>query len=298
MEIGELGERKLIDKIWEFIGEENENEDVHFLDVGKKYILLAMDTINEGFHFEKWWDPTLIGKFLVDINLSDVVSKNGKPLEMMVSFSFPRKLEVNWVKALVKGISDELKRYDMKFSGGDLKESKKISLTGLVIGEVKKGEEFRRSGAREGDYVYISSKIGRNERAIMDYHRGKMEKYREILDILPRIDILKSLKEFKITSCVDNSDGIYKSLSIFSSMSGVKIKIESDVSTDSKSEKERIALFSIGGDYELIFTSPDELPDFPRVGKVLRGKGVVDLNGSTKIPPGFDHFKNLNSKSM
>jgi len=66
MKIQDIGERKVIEKIWSFIGRDNEDEDVHFLTSGERYILLAIDTINENFHFERWWDPELIGRFLVE----------------------------------------------------------------------------------------------------------------------------------------------------------------------------------------------------------------------------------------
>ncbi|MCL5408104.1 MAG: thiamine-phosphate kinase [Candidatus Thermoplasmatota archaeon] len=291
MEIKDIGERKRYLSRRKIFEEKNEDEDVHFFDLGKRYMLLAMDTINEGFHFEKWWDPKLVGKFLVDINLSDIASKNGKPLEMMVSFSFPRTLDEKWAEQLVMGIRDELGRFDTKFSGGDLKESKKISLTGLVLGEVKKGKEFRRSGAKPGDFVYISSTIGKNERAILDYHKGERGKFREILEINPRLDLHNSLSKSRVTSCIDNSDGVYKSLNILSSMSRVKIKIEHDISKDSRSEKERVSIFSTGGDYELLFTSPDRLMGYPLVGRVLKGKGIADLNGKSGIATGYDHFR-------
>ena len=293
MKIRELGERKLIDKIWKIIGEKNEDEDVHFLDQGKKFLLIAMDTINEGYHFEKWWDPVLIGKFLVDINLSDIASKNGRPLEMMVSFSFPRTLDAGWVSSLTLGIKGELGKYKVKFSGGDLKESRKISLTGMITGEVKKGREFRRNGARSGDFVYASSTIGKNERAILEYHKGNKRKTGEILDIRPRFDVLKSLRNTRITSCIDNSDGVYKSLRLLATLSGVKIRIEHDISENSKSEDERVLLYSTGGDYELLFTSPERLKGFPLLGRVLEGRGVVDLEGNTRSLTGFDHFRTL-----
>lgn len=298
MEIGKSGERKVIDKIWKIFGEKNEDEDVHFFPLGDKYLLLAMDTINEGYHFERSWDSCSVGKFLVDINLSDIAAKNGKPLEMMVSFSFPRELEDSWVTEMVKGIKGELRKYDVKFSGGDLKESDRISLTGIIMGEVHKGKEFRRSGARPGDYVYISSKIGRNERAILDYYGGKLTKPEKIIDITPRLDMLESLRKLKITSCIDNSDGVYKSLRLLSKMSGVTIKIERDVSDNSRDEGEREAIFAMGGDYELIFTSPQKLSAFPLIGKVLKGEGVVDLNGNAEIPDGFDHFRSIPRRLM
>ena len=290
MEISRIGERKLIEDIWKIIGERNEDEDAHFFDAGDRYLLFAMDTVNEGFHFEREWDPRHVGKFFVDINLSDVASKNGRPLEMMASFSFPKSLEEEWIENLVAGIKEELDRYGLKYSGGDLKEAKKISLTGLVIGEVRKGEEFRRNGARPGDFVYISSRIGRNERAIIEYYRGNRERYREILDIKPRLDILPSLKKYAITSCIDNSDGVYKSLDLISRLSGVKIAIENDISENSRNEEERVSIYKIGGDYELLFTTPNRLRGYPLIGRVYEGEGVVDLNGRLVGQEGYDHF--------
>ncbi len=291
MEIKDVGERRLIESIWDVFKVRNEDEDVHFYDQGSNYLLFAIDTINEGFHFEKSWNPELIGKFLVDINLSDIASKNGKPLEMMVSFSFPRTLEEKWVRSLVKGMRDELVKYNVKFSGGDLKEAKRISLTGLIIGTAKKGSEFRRSGARPGDLVYASSKIGKNERAILEYYNGVKEKSREILDINPRLDLLGSLSRSGVTSCIDNSDGVYKSLGLLSRLSGVRIKIEHDISENPSNDRERVLLYSIGGGYELLFTSPLKLSRYHLVGRVIKGRGVVDLNGKSPDYSGYDHFR-------
>jgi thiamin-phosphate kinase len=291
VEIKEIGERGLIKEIWDIFGRENEDEDVHFYGSGGKYILLAMDTINEGFHFERWWDPQLIGKFLVDINLSDIASKNGTPKEMMVSMSFPSDLNEEWVSGLVHGMKSELENYRMVFSGGDMKESKKISLTGLVIGEVEKGKEFMRNRAKVGDNVYITRKIGKNERAIYDYYQKKEGNYREIIDITPRLDALNSMRKHIINSCIDNSDGVYKSLSLISSLSKVRIKIIRNVCDRESGEEERKMIYSIGGDYELIFTSPDKIEEFPSLGVVQEGKDVVDINSVSVNTEGFDHFR-------
>ena len=113
------------------------------------------------------------------------------------------------------------------------------------------------------------------------------------MDISPRFDVLKSLRNTRITSCIDNSDGVYKSLRLLATLSGVKIRIEHDISENSKSEDERVLLYSTGGDYELLFTSPERLKGFPLLGRVLEGRGVVDLEGNTRSLTGFDHFRTL-----
>ncbi|MGC8644885.1 MAG: thiamine-phosphate kinase [Thermoplasmata archaeon] len=289
MKIGDVGERSLIERIWSVVGRENEDEDVHFFSVGNRYVLLAMDTINENFHFDRDWDPELVGRFLVDINLSDIAAKNGSPLEMMASFSLPRDLDESWVLSLVKGITEEASRYGVTFQGGDLKESLAVSLTGLVIGEVEEGKEFRRRGARPGDFVYATSLIGRVERAILNFYRSSGD-YRGILDVRPRFDALETMRKYRVTSCIDNSDGLYKSLGLISKLSGVRILIENDVSEGASDEGERDLFFSMGGDYELIFTSPDVIREFPLIGKVSEGEGVFDRSGRRINTFGYDHF--------
>jgi len=289
MKIQDIGERKVIEKIWSFIGRDNEDEDVHFLPSGERYILLAIDTINENFHFERWWDPELIGRFLVDINLSDIAAKNGAPREFMASFSLPGDVDQDWIISLVKGINEEGSKYGVTFQGGDLKESGKISLTGLAIGDVEMGKEFRRSGAKPGDFVYVTSPIGRVERGIVNYYNSSGD-YRWILDIKPRFDALEIMRKYRVTSCIDNSDGLYKSLGLISKLSNVGISIENDVSVDARDEAERELFFSLGGDYELIFTSPDRISEFPLVGRVTEGSGVFDTNGRAVNTLGYDHF--------
>jgi len=290
MKISELGERKLIEEIWKLFGEKNEDEDVHFVDLNDYYIILGMDTINENYHFMKDWDPKKVGKFIVDINLSDIASKNGTGLDFMVSMSFPAHTEREYVLELAEGIKEECKKFNLKFSGGDLKESDSISITGLVIGRVDKGREFRRSGARPGDYVYITRKIGKNEDAIMKM-RKNIENGEKVLDIIPRINELKKMNKYRITSCIDNSDGIYKALSLISKLSSVSIRIKENVCELDGDESLRKECYKIGGDYELIFTSPDKIDDFYFLGIVEEGDGVYDLDNTLVTSAGYDHFR-------
>ncbi len=290
MEIKEIGERDLIAEIWNIIGEKNEDEDVHFFANGNQFILLAMDTINENYHFKRKWDPFKVGKFVVDINLSDIASKNGSGLDFMISISLPSNIQNEYVVRLIEGINEECKRYNLRFSGGDLKESDTISLTGLVIGRVEKGKEFRRNGARPGDNVYITNKIGKNEQAIIRILEGD-DNRDDILDITPRINELKTMSKYHITSCIDNSDGIYKSLNLIARLSGVSISISNNVCTLEGDDSNRRLCYDLGGDYELIFTSPDIINEFYLLGKVQSGSGVFDLDGSIVNSMGYNHFK-------
>ncbi len=285
MKIEDSGETEIIKKIWEKLGRENENEDVHFLDNGDSFIILAMDTINEGIHFLRNWDPAKVGKFLVDINMSDIISKNGQALEMMASFGLPKDLEFDWLDSLMEGIFRELERFDVDYAGGDLKESKNISLTGLVIGKVKRGQELRRRPIYPGSYIYITGKIGKQYKKYLDYIEGKSEG-EGIIEIDVSYEKIKRILKLEPTACMDDSDGPFKSLRILSELNHVRIDLKENVCINSDYE----GCYSFGGDYELIFASRNFTSEFPILGVASAGMGVYDFDGKPVKKQGYEHF--------
>lgn len=285
MKIEESGETEIIGKIWSKLGRENENEDVHFLDDRDSYLILAMDSINEGIHFLRNWDPAKVGKFLVDINMSDVISKNGEALEMMASFSLPRELEFDWLDSFMEGVFKELERFNVAYAGGDLKEGKYISLTGLIIGKVKKGQELRRRPIYPGSYIYITDKIGKQYQKYLDFIEGKSEGDR-IIEVNVSYDKIKRIMGLKPTACMDDSDGPFKSLRILSELNHVRIDLKDNVCESSNFEE----CYSFGGDYELIFASKTFTTEFPMLGIASQGIGVYDFDGKPIIKRGYEHF--------
>jgi thiamine-monophosphate kinase len=285
VKIKDLGESKIIEKIWEFLGRENENEDVHFFLQGNKYLLVAMDTLNENIHFRRDWDPFKIGKFLVDINMSDIISKNGLGLQMMASFTFPRDLDYDWVERLTEGIFKELEKFKVTYEGGDMKEGEKISLTGLIIGEVEKGREIRRKGVEPGDYIYITNKIGKQYLEYLKYLNGSSNG-EGIIDVDVSYDKLKNIMKYSPKAAMDDSDGPFKSLAILSNLNKVKIKLENNVCIVDDYKN----CYSFGGDYELIFSSSIFTKDLPLLARAYEGSGLYDFNNEPIEFPGYEHY--------
>jgi len=285
VKIGELGESKIIEKIWKRLGRDNENEDVHFIPQGNKYLLMAMDTLNENIHFKRDWSPLKIGKFLVDINMSDIISKNGQGLQMMASFTFPRDLDYQWVEELTEGIFKELEKFKVTYEGGDMKEGERISLTGLIIGEVEMGKEIRRRGMEPGDYIYITNKIGKQYLEYRKYLNG-ISNGEGIIDVDVSYDKIKNILRYSPKAAMDDSDGPFKSLQILSSLNNVKIKLENNVceTEDYKS------CYAFGGDYEIIFASSHFTEEFPLLARAYRGFGLYDSNDEPIDLQGYEHY--------
>ena len=79
MEIGKLGERKLIEMIRDTYSYAWPDSDSAYIDVGKKRILITNDSITKSTHMPSGAGPEHIGYFFAAINLSDIAAMGGTP---------------------------------------------------------------------------------------------------------------------------------------------------------------------------------------------------------------------------
>jgi thiamine-monophosphate kinase len=204
----------------------------------------------------------------------------GDPQFCLVSLALPGALDENglaekWIGGFYRGLMNLAKRTGTALAGGHLARAEKIFCDVIVCGSVPRGKALLRSGARPGDALYVSGKLGR------PWDR-RFE---------PRLALGRSLRG-RATSCIDISDGL--SLDLFRLCRASKVAAEVDrVPVVSGASLER-ALHA-GEDYELLFTMPDgrEAPrGTTRIGTVVRGKpGAVRFRGEPLEPRGHDHFR-------
>ena len=121
-------------------------------------------------------------------------------------------------------------------------ESKKLVVDISLIGEVEKRALVTRCGAREGDVILVTGLVG-----------GSIK--RKHLNFTPRIKEARYLvKNFKISSMIDVTDGLILDLSRILGTSRVGARIHQGlipVSGDAASFKRAI---TDGEDFELLFT--------------------------------------------
>jgi thiamine-monophosphate kinase len=149
-----------------------------------------------------------------------------------------------------------------------------------------------RTGGRPGDFIYVSGPLGSaaacvrlNDLVPADAHNLSPTQeafYRPYA----RFDMSKYLK--RASSAIDISDGLVQDLNHILENSGCGASLESKLIPLGNSAVLEDGLFG-GDDYELIFTSSEDLGSVDKIGQLTREPGIR-IDGEVITPRGFDHF--------
>lgn len=292
MEISQLGEFGLIGRLTDSLEKKNPStlmavgDDAAVMDYGDKEALATTDLLLEGVHFDLRYVPLKhLGYKSAIVNFSDIYAMGGKPTQLLVSLGISSRFTVEHMEELYAGIRLACETYGVDLVGGDTS----ASVTGLIIsvtclGEVEKGKEIKRSGAKPTDLICISGDLGaaymglqllERENAVAadageDFQpdfAGKEYILERQLKPEARKDIIEALKAVGITpsSMIDVSDGLSSELLHICKESGVgcrifEDKIPIDFQTALMAEEFNMNLVTAamngGEDYELLFTVP------------------------------------------
>lgn len=305
MEISEIGEFGLIDRLTDFIKIKNPStiqavgDDAAVLDYGEKEVLTTTDLLLEGIHFDIRYVPLKhLGYKSAIVNFSDIYAMGGAPKQLLVSLGVSSRFTVENIEELYAGIRLACDNYGVDIIGGDTS----ASVTGLImsitcLGEVEKGKAIKRSGAAPTNLIYVSGDLGGAYMGLQLLERENQIAAGATKDFQPdfsgkeyilerqlkpeaRKDIVESLKEADVipTAMIDVSDGLSSELLHICKQSNVgcrvyEDKIPIDFQTALMAEEFNMNLVTAamngGEDYELLFTVP--LVDKEKVEKI---KGV------------------------
>lgn len=237
-------------------------------------LLLKTDPMIEDVHFRRALDPRVVGQRALGRNLSDIAAMGGEARACVVSLAIPKEINHDWVKRFYQGLLQLAKKYGAVLAGGHLAIAEKIHIDVTVIGEVPRGKALRRDGAKFGDLLYVSGRLGKSwERPIQ-----------------PRLTLGQKLLG-RASSCIDISDGLALDLHRLCLASG-KAAILDNVPRLPGVGLER-ALHG-GEDYELLFTmSARKVPPRGaiRIGTIAQGTpGAISWQGKQLAPRGFQKW--------
>jgi thiamine-monophosphate kinase len=268
-------------------------DDAAALEIPKGYMqLITTDIMVEDIHFErKYCAPQFLGHKILAINLSDIAAMGGEPRYFLLSLGFPEDLEVEFLEAFIAGLQQTAKDYNVTLIGGDTSASKKYIILSLtLLGQVKKRELITRSGAKPGDYTYVSGHIGCSAVGLnllkagyyldsgMVFKRGvSIDKDEEKLarqcllahlSPSPRLKLGRVLSAKRLArAMIDVSDGISRDLNHICRLSkcGALLYEESLPISEAVhywAKKLKLSPYDLalhgGEDYELLFTLPPE----------------------------------------
>jgi thiamine-monophosphate kinase len=271
--------------------------------------LVTTDFNLEGVHFRREWHPAdTVGHRCLARGLSDVAAIGGTPRAAFLSLALPRNIEQKWVDEFTRGLLSLAERYAVPLAGGDTAQSPAGILADIIVlGSVAAGQAILRSGARPGDLIYVTGKLGEAVADLYRLQRGEKLRpgaHRKHFYPEPRVAIGRYLREHQLASAmIDISDGLSTDLGHICEESGVGAVIRADAVPRAVRGDEGLQFALHGGDeYELLFTArpncriPKTLARVPitRIGEIARGKQMIVLlpDGSRKplLARGWEHF--------
>jgi thiamine-monophosphate kinase len=297
MFIAKLGEFGLIERFKKLIKTdasviEASGDDCAVLKYDKNnYQLFTCDMLVEGVDFLTQEDPYLIGRKSIAVSVSDIAACAGYPRYCVISIGIPKKTSVKFMDRLFQGMLDLAKKYKINIVGGDLSASQKLVIDVSMLGIVEKKYLCLRSKARVSDIIFVTGSLG-----------GSIEG--KHLRFIPRIKESKFLvKNFKVNSMIDISDGLAQDLNHILTQSKVGALIYEDLIPVSEQARNLDDALFTGEDFELLFTMPrkeakrlsDKKLKFYPVGEIIDKKYgliLVDKMGREKAlgPKGYRHF--------
>lgn len=278
-------------------------------------LAVTTDLLVEDVHFLREYDPAVsCGRRLVARALSDLAAMGAEPLALLVSSVYPASLPASWPRQMVRGLLAATREAGARLAGGDVAAAPpgagKIILDVVGVGQVPAGMALRRSGARPGDRVYVSGRLGEAARGRELVHatgvaRSAEDRRARNRHLHPRARWELGLALRGIASAaIDVSDGLATDLRHICEESGVGAEIDPEqlpvLTTDVDLRR---ALFG-GEDYELLFTVPtrrtrsvEQLRQrfvLVEIGVITVGRGVQLRRGNrrSRLPDrGWEHWR-------
>ncbi|HJZ65132.1 MAG TPA: thiamine-phosphate kinase [Candidatus Acidoferrum sp.] len=283
--------------------------------------VLTTDWFLEGRHFLRdVHPPESVGWKCLSRAVSDVAAIGGDPRCCLVSLALPSDCAREWLDQYLKGLSRAARKLDCFLAGGDTTRFRAILINVSVVGEVKSGTAVKRSGARAGDRIFVSGKLGEAELGLTLLKKGKIGPRAEKALLqkhfypTPRIALGSWLASNRLaTAMMDLSDGLSSDLARLCSASGTgarifreKLPVSGGAFARRFDMKQRFNTALHGGDdYELLFcVKRSQAARIPRryagvglteIGEITVRTGItlIDSSGNQSLleAAGWDPFR-------
>ena len=276
--------------------------------------LVSTDMMVEGIHFsESTTAPFDVGYRLGAANISDIAAMGGTPRHMVVSIAVPKGRYTSYVEEVYQGLHDICAEYSVNIIGGDTVSTEgPFVISATVFGDVPINQSVLRSGAQDGDAVFITNYLGLSYVGLHSLLEGS-EDYPVSRSIhqrpIPHVECGIIARDLGATSMNDISDGLSSELNeiakasqviIYIDESALPIHPEVQAYCESHDMSPYFPMWTGGEDFQLVGTIPaekaEELPaeTFTIIGYVKAGNAqvLVDHDGQWMRvePKGYNHL--------
>jgi len=295
-----------------------------FKSSGSMATLLTTDMMVEEVHFLlDAMPPYQLGRKSLAVNLSDIAAMGGTPKEAVISIAIPDTVELAVLDDIYAGMKSMAKEFAVNLLGGDTTSSpERLVISIAVVGEAVEDEILYRSGAREGDVIFVSGPVGSSAAGLdIILKERELEGWKELLDAhcdpYPHVRAGRLIAGSRLANAlIDVSDGVAADLGHICTESklGAILEAKAIPTTEQfrrycetfKEEPMRLALH-VGEDYVLLGTTPAhaaaELRDalaqhgceFYPIGHMVAGTGLKLSTNDDSLEiigaSGWNHFK-------
>jgi thiamine-monophosphate kinase len=287
--------------------------------------VLTCDAFLEGIHFLANLHPAdSVGYKALARATSDLAAMGATPRLFLLTLAIPSSRTGAWLDGFLRGMARAAREFGLRLAGGDTTRCARTLASITVMGEIRAGKAIQRTGARAGDFIYVSGKLGRAQLGLelVRLGKGRDRRLAEFLrpHLYPQIQI--ELGEWLArrgipSAMMDISDGLSTDLARLCLASQVGARIDAGRLPCVRIPEQiarrlprrahdplRLALHG-GDDYVLLFTVPPKkvkllrrapgFRHFARIGVITRDRHIVLVHqpGRAEIlrPLGWDPFR-------
>ncbi|MFL6138043.1 MAG: thiamine-phosphate kinase [Frankiaceae bacterium] len=243
-------------------------------------VVVTTDVLVEGRHFRQdWSQPYDVGRKAAAQSLADVMAMGARATALVVGVGLPAHAPVAWAERLADGLADEARLAGAAVVGGDTVGSDQILVAVTALGDLEGRAPVTRAGARPGDLVAVSGRLGWAEAGIRllsaGLRSGPLVEAHRRPD--PPYGMGPLLAGLGATAMVDVSDGLLADLGHVAAASGVRIDLDlAALRALGAPEVTDDELLTGGDDHALAVTIAAGLPaGLLVVGRVGEGAGVL-----------------------
>ncbi len=292
-------------------------DDCALVPIGGRTLAVSIDLSLERVHFRTdWLSFRAIGWRAAAAALSDLAAEGAAPLGVLMTLGVPgdgggrgarsrRRSPPDPATEIAAGVGSAVRQVGARVLGGDLVRSPRYLVDVCALGLAD--PPVRRRGARPGDGLWVTGRLGGPGRALAALRRGQQpppRAFQRFAHPEPRIAAGRWLARHGARALIDISDGLAADAAHLAAASGVRAEIALERIPCWAGVSPRAAARS-GEEYELLVALPPRFGDgdarqfqratglgLTRVGRCAAGRGVrvTERGHPVPAPAGYDHF--------
>ena len=250
----------------------NLSDDAAFLNVSSGCeLVITTDTLIAGVHFFENDPPDTVARKALRVNLSDLAAKGARPIGFTHALALNPSIDDSYLEHYAAGLTADVNEFKVPLLGGDTTTGPgPLTITITALGEVEIGKRLLRSGAGQGDGLYVTGTIGDAALGLAFQNAALQAEGIDTNALIQRYRLpTPRLREGQAllniaTACLDISDGLVADVSHLCKVSGISAVIERELIPLSLQARAAIKqdpyqwerVLAGGDDYELAFTVP------------------------------------------